>query len=63
MNVCKDSVREFVQFILNYIPDSTQITSTSAVKNIFNNKPVYVIEEEFESKALAIKDSDLDGVK
>ena len=34
-----------------------------SVKNIFNNKPVYVIEEEFESKALAIKDSDLDGVK
>jgi hypothetical protein len=52
LNVCKDSVREFVKFILNYIPDSTQITSTSVVKNYFNNKPAYVTDEEFESKAL-----------
>lgn len=35
LNLCKDSVHEFVDFMLAYIPESTKIVSTAVVHNTF----------------------------
>lgn len=35
LNMCKESVHEFVDYMLGYIPESTTITSTSEVVNVF----------------------------
>jgi len=47
LNLCKDSVKEFVNYLLDFIPDSTIIQSTSKVRNTYNKRKV--IEEEEES--------------
>ncbi len=46
LNLCKDSVHEFVKFILSYIPDSTEIISTAVVKNTFKSRAIAEVEEE-----------------
>lgn len=38
LNLCKDSVKEFVNYLLDFIPDSTVITSTANVKNTYNKR-------------------------
>ena len=38
LTMCKDSVAEFVEFILKFIPESTSVESTSCVKNYFPKK-------------------------
>jgi len=35
LTMCKDSVKEFVKFMIQFIPTETQIISTSSVKNTF----------------------------
>ena len=35
LSMCKNSVREFVAFMIKYIPKETSIHSTSKVVNIF----------------------------
>lgn len=35
LNLCKDSVGEFAQYLLAFIPDKTIISSTANVKNIY----------------------------
>lgn len=47
LNLCKDSVKEFVNYLLDFIPDSTIIQSTSKVRNTYNKRKM--IEEEEES--------------
>lgn len=46
LNLCKDSVHEFVDFMLAYIPDTTKIESTAVVHNTFALKGVEEPEEE-----------------
>jgi hypothetical protein len=46
LNLCKDSVREFVQFMLSYIPESTTISSTAIVYNTFIKTKAEDPEEE-----------------
>jgi dynein heavy chain len=46
LNLCKDSVKEFVNYLLNFIPDSTIIQSTSKVRNTYNNRKIIEDEEE-----------------
>ena len=38
LNLCKDPVNEFVEFILDYIPLETKIINTATVKNSFAPK-------------------------
>lgn len=38
LNLCKDSVKEFVNYLLNFIPDTTVIHSTSKVRNTYKNR-------------------------
>lgn len=35
LTLCKESVREFVEFMMKYIPKETRIHSTSKVDNVF----------------------------
>ena len=60
LNLCKDSVNEFVEFILDYIPLETKIINTATVKNSFAPKANV---EEIEECGPYVKDTDLDGVK
>jgi hypothetical protein len=60
LNLCKDSVNEFVEFILDYIPLETKIVNTATVKNSFAPKANV---EEIEECGPYVKDTDLDGVK
>jgi hypothetical protein len=43
--MCKDSVREFVNFMVKFIPRETKIVSTSVVKNTFE-KPMILDDDE-----------------
>jgi hypothetical protein len=51
LNLCKDSVKEFVTFMLKYIPDSTEIVSTAVVRNTYPKKTSEDDEEEEEESA------------
>lgn len=44
LSLGKDSVRQFVSFMMQYIPKETHIYSTSSVKNVFE-KPTKPVEE------------------
>jgi dynein heavy chain len=44
LSLGKDSVRQFVSFMMQYIPKETHIYSTSSVKNVFE-KPPKPVEE------------------
>ena len=35
LTICKESVKEFLQYMLQFIPEDTEITSTSEVRNFF----------------------------
>jgi len=48
LTLCKDSVKEFVYFMVKFIPQETQIVSTSKVVNKFEKKAL-VSEEESEN--------------
>jgi dynein heavy chain len=60
LNLCKDSVAKFVQWMINFIPDETLITNSATVKNVYKNKKVREDESDDE---LAIRDDDLESVK
>lgn len=51
LNLCKDSVHEFVTYILSYIPDATEIVSTSVVHNTFPKRENEEEESEEEESA------------
>jgi hypothetical protein len=40
LNLCKDSVKEFVDYILSYIPSETKIVNTAMVENTFEGRVV-----------------------
>lgn len=61
LNLCKDSVREFVDYILSYIPDQTIIETTGKVKNTFSNRKV-VQEDEDDISGNQPREDDLPGV-
>lgn len=61
LNLCKDSVHEFVNFMLAYIPESTTIESTAIVHNTFAIKGK-VEEPEEESANLLPRANDLPEV-
>lgn len=61
LNLCKDSVNEFVTFMLSYIPDSTTIHSTAKVVNEFKKKQIEEPEEE--SACLLPRETDIPEVK
>lgn len=62
LNLCKDSVHEFVNFMLSYIPETTKIVSTAIVHNTFK-KTQRTEEPDDESLNLLPNDDDLEGVK
>jgi dynein heavy chain len=60
LNLCKNSVHEFLDFMLSYIPDETLITNTATVKNVYKNRQ---LEKEDSDDEIPVFDSDLEGVK
>lgn len=58
LTMCKDSVKEFVQFMVKFIPRDTSIHSTSEVKNTFE-KPQLTAEEEEEQMEEDIPESEM----
>ena len=61
LNMCKNSVHEFVEFMLHFIPDETFISSAAVVTNKFKRFEGMEIDEEDDN--IPIGDDDLDGVK
>lgn len=47
LSICKESVKDFVEYILQFIPTETTILSTADVKNLFP-KPEISPEDEVE---------------
>lgn len=35
LSMCKESVRDFVKFMIKFIPEETHVMNTSEVKNVF----------------------------
>jgi len=62
LNICKDSVNQFVEFMLDFIPEETLITNTATVKNRFKYKHADSTEDESDGDLL-INEDDLDEVK
>ncbi len=62
LNLCKDSVHEFVNFMLSYIPEQTTVHSTAKVTNVFAKKQLEEEPEE-ESPCLMPRDTDIPEVK
>ena len=48
LTMCKESVKEFVYFILQYCPKGTRIVSTKEVKNLFDKKLLTAEDSDFE---------------
>jgi hypothetical protein len=48
LTMCKESVKEFVSFILQYCPKGTKIISTKEVKNLFDKKMLTPEDSDFE---------------
>jgi len=46
LSLCKESVREFVQFMIKFMPIQSDVKSTSEVKNVFPKREL--TEEELE---------------
>ena len=61
LNLCKNSVHEFVDFMLNFIPDETIIKSAGVVQNKFKRLEGALDEESDDD--LKCADDDLAGVK
>ena len=48
LTLCKDSVKEFVEFMMKYIPKETRIISTYKVENVFEKAARSIEREEQE---------------
>jgi hypothetical protein len=62
LNLSKNSVDEFVTFIMSYIPDETFITNTAKVENKFHNRKVEMADDESDGD-IRIANDDLTGIK
>ena len=61
LNLCKDSVAEFVAFIKSYVPEKTVIHNTAQIDNFFTDEGE---KEEFEEdETLIIREDDLPEAK
>lgn len=58
LNLCKDSVDEFVVYMLDFIPDHTEITSAAAVKNRFDRIEQKQDDDEEPEYKIKINDTD-----
>ena len=61
LNLCKNSVHEFVDFMLNFIPDETIIKSAAVVQNKFKRLEGALDDQSDDD--LKCADDDLEGVK
>jgi dynein heavy chain len=61
LNMCKNSVHEFVEFMLNFIPDETLISSAAVVTNKYHRFEGLDLNAEDDS--IPVREDDLDGVK
>jgi dynein heavy chain, axonemal len=50
LTMCRSSVISFMHYILKFCPESTEITTTNSVKNIFNKKMVTEEDSDFEAE-------------
>jgi hypothetical protein len=48
LTMCKESVKEFVSFVLNFCPTGTRIVSTREVHNTFNKKILTPEDSDYE---------------
>ena len=55
LTLCKKSVKEFVEFMLKFVPESTDVVNTSTVNNAWRAKEV---EEEAKSEASGLNQID-----
>jgi len=46
--MCQQSVKEFTEFILDYVPTDTKIIDTNEVKNTFNKKIIGPDDSDYE---------------
>lgn len=64
LNICKDSVKEFVEFITSYCPLKTEINNTHDVKNYFNKKLLTPEDSDYEEEPFKdMPEGDLDEVQ
>jgi hypothetical protein len=64
LNLCKDSVKDFVKYILQFIPNETKIHSTAVVKNLFIKKDDAAAQDEYElGQPIPLSENDLAGVQ
>ena len=61
LNLCKESVDEFVTFMLSFVPEETRISSAAIVVNKFDKSKLNTEEESDDD--LKIEGSELEGVK
>ena len=50
LTMCRSSVISFMNYVLKFCPESTEITTTNSVKNIFNKKLVTEEDSDFEAE-------------
>lgn len=50
LTMCRESVKEFVEYILMYCPTDTKIVSTKEVHNTFNKKMLTPDDSDYEEK-------------
>lgn len=64
LNICKDSIKEFVSFILGMCPLDTEIINTHDVKNSYNKKLLTAEDSDFEAMPFAdVPEAELDEVQ
>jgi hypothetical protein len=64
LNICRDSVKEFVHYILEFCPEETEIINTNLVRNKFNKKMIGPEDSEYEEEPYKeIKEDDCNHVQ
>jgi len=61
LSLCKDSVKEFVNFMVKFIPRETKIISTSQVNNTFEKNIILDEDEQIDDED--IPDSELTTIQ
>ena len=45
LSMCKESIKDFVKFMVKFIPEETHVSTTSEVRNVFL-KPMIANDED-----------------
>ena len=53
LTMCQQSVKEFTEFILMYVPKDTKIIDTNEVKNTFNKRIIKPEDSDYEELPFA----------